>query len=74
MNKNIQGRLPLSFAIKTKDALATYYCLQQPHEINTRSVYGLTPAMEALKSGFKIGFLLCVHFGHITNDLANVAA
>lgn len=30
--------------------------------------------MEALRSGFRIGFLLCVHYGHVTNDLANVAA
>lgn len=74
MNKNSEGKTPLSFAIKARDAVATYYCLQQPHEVNPRSNDGMTPAMEALRSGFRIGFLLCVHHGHITSDLANVAA
>jgi hypothetical protein len=30
--------------------------------------------MECIKLGFKPGFLLCLKFGHITDDLAHVAA
>lgn len=34
----------------------------------------MTPAMEALKRGFRAGFLLCVHYGHVDEELPHVAA
>jgi hypothetical protein len=34
----------------------------------------MTAAMQAVKSGFRAGFMLCAHYGHLYEELPHVAA